>query len=70
VQKGNAIIAWRTGINVGMPLATMIVGGWPEAIPRKIRVITRDSEPRSIRSKISPAPARTQETASAPARSP
>jgi RHS repeat-associated protein len=45
IQHGNAIITWRTGINVGMPLASMIVGGWPEAIPRKIRVITRDSEP-------------------------
>lgn len=45
VQKGNAIIAWRTGINVGMPLATMIIGGWPEATPRKIKVVTRDEDP-------------------------
>jgi RHS repeat-associated protein len=45
VQRGNAIIAWRTGINVGMPLASLIVGGWPEAIPRKIKVVTRDAEP-------------------------
>jgi RHS repeat-associated protein len=45
VQRGNAIIAWRTGINVGMPLASMIVGGWPEATPRKINVVTRDEDP-------------------------
>lgn len=45
VQRGNAIITWRTGINVGMPLASMVVGGWPEATPRKIKVVTRDAEP-------------------------
>jgi len=45
VQKGNAIIAWRTGINVGLPLSSWTIGGWPEAIPRKMKVVTRDSEP-------------------------
>ncbi|HEU4887594.1 MAG TPA: Ig-like domain-containing protein, partial [Thermoanaerobaculia bacterium] len=45
VQKGNVIVSWRTGVNVGMPLASMIVGGWPEAIPRRIKVVTRDEEP-------------------------
>jgi RHS repeat-associated protein len=45
VQKGNAIIAWRTGINAGLPLSSWFIGGWPEAIPRKMKVVTRDSEP-------------------------
>ncbi|MFL6245995.1 MAG: Ig-like domain-containing protein, partial [Thermoanaerobaculia bacterium] len=45
VQKGNAILTWRTGVNAGMPLASLIVGGWPEAIPRKIRVVTKDEKP-------------------------
>jgi len=44
-QRGNAIIAWRTGINVGMPLSSLLIGGWPEAIPRKMQVVTRDDTP-------------------------
>ncbi|MCI0479129.1 DUF6531 domain-containing protein, partial [Candidatus Uhrbacteria bacterium] len=45
VQKGNAIITWRTGINVGVPLASMMIGGWPEATPRKMQIVTKDSKP-------------------------
>ena len=56
-QKGNAIIAWRTGINVGMPLASMVIGGWPEAIPRKLQVVTKDAEPEIITFEPDPPPA-------------
>jgi RHS repeat-associated protein len=54
---GNNIIAWRTGINVGMPLATMMIGGWPEAMPRKMQIVTKDAEPELLTFEADPPPA-------------
>ncbi|HWS71917.1 MAG TPA: hypothetical protein VN605_07365, partial [Thermoanaerobaculia bacterium] len=45
-QRSNAIVSWRPGMNIGMPAGTSdpAVTDRPEAIPRKLRLITQDED--------------------------